>query len=226
MQPSGISRRLFVSCGVLPQDGGASLLSCGFLPQVGRVMPLSLTGWVSDEGVVVLSLTGVVRDDASGGGEGDAFGEGRRATACRGRRPCLLAVSVTEDEQPLLFILRDRNRRADSFGVRFPELPAGTDITRSNRSGWNKYIYFKVISSLVSIYPSQVASYDVFWKPYPYRRRLVSTQPSLTAFYGICRKPYPYRRYLVSIYPSQIVFYDVFWKPLPSKSLLVSTFPF
>ena len=60
------------------------------------VVVLSLTGWVSDEGVVVLSLTVRVRDDASGGGEGDAFGEGRRATACRGRRPCLLAVSVAE----------------------------------------------------------------------------------------------------------------------------------
>ena len=45
------------------------------------VVVLSLTGWVSDEGVVVLSLTGVVRDDASGGGEEDAFGEGQRPTA-------------------------------------------------------------------------------------------------------------------------------------------------
>ena len=60
------------------------------------VVALSLTGWVSDEGGVVLSLTEGVRDDASGGGEGDAFGEGRIPTACRGLRPCLLAVSVTE----------------------------------------------------------------------------------------------------------------------------------
>ena len=86
MFPAEFCRRME---GVLP------LSLAGWVSDEG-VVALSLTGRVSDESVVALSLTGWVRDDASGGGEGYAFGEGQRPTACRGRRPCLLAVSVTE----------------------------------------------------------------------------------------------------------------------------------